>query len=247
MYYKASATTNWHNFIGSAGIRLEASNSASIYGDIETKNISTSERYMRITPPAYGTTGGNVYYTGVEFYNATNNALTMHTINYKDAGGKLCQWANKTNAQEIHFNLWNGSSWAIPLVVRRTAVDSGYDNTYTCGSSGYRWTAVYATNGTIQTSDITTKRDVRKLTEPEKQKYINAILNTDLALFNFKNESGNKNNHIGFILNSPDFNTPDEFITDKKTWEYHLSDVVFALVAATQEMKKEIRELRKVN
>lgn len=34
------------------------------------------------------------------------------------------------------------------------------DNTYANGTSSYRWTVVYALNGTIQTSDATMKRDV---------------------------------------------------------------------------------------
>ena len=34
------------------------------------------------------------------------------------------------------------------------------DNTYQAGSSGYRWTAIYAVNGTIQTSDARQKTDV---------------------------------------------------------------------------------------
>jgi len=35
-----------------------------------------------------------------------------------------------------------------------------YDNSYTCGASGSRWSAVWAANGTIQTSDLNTKTDV---------------------------------------------------------------------------------------
>ena len=35
-----------------------------------------------------------------------------------------------------------------------------YDNAYTCGASGSRWSAVWAANGTIQTSDLNTKTDV---------------------------------------------------------------------------------------
>ena len=34
------------------------------------------------------------------------------------------------------------------------------DNTYSCGGIGYRWTTVYATTGTINTSDERTKKDI---------------------------------------------------------------------------------------
>ena len=36
-------------------------------------------------------------------------------------------------------------------------------NTYSCGGSSYLWTAVYATNGTIQTSDHNLKKDIEEL------------------------------------------------------------------------------------
>jgi hypothetical protein len=39
-------------------------------------------------------------------------------------------------------------------------VDPGADNTYTIGKSGRRWSAIWAANGTIQTSDARDKRDV---------------------------------------------------------------------------------------
>lgn len=40
------------------------------------------------------------------------------------------------------------------------------DNTVSCGALAQRWTAVFAVNGTIQTSDIRTKRKVRPLAHP---------------------------------------------------------------------------------
>lgn len=41
------------------------------------------------------------------------------------------------------------------------------DNAMTCGSSGYRWTTVYATTGTINTSDATQKEQIADLTAAE--------------------------------------------------------------------------------
>ena len=41
------------------------------------------------------------------------------------------------------------------------------DNTLTCGSSGFRWTTVYATTGTINTSDATQKEQIADLTAAE--------------------------------------------------------------------------------
>jgi hypothetical protein len=41
------------------------------------------------------------------------------------------------------------------------------DNAMTCGSSGFRWTTVYATTGTINTSDATQKEQIADLTAAE--------------------------------------------------------------------------------
>lgn len=54
--------------------------------------------------------------------------------------------------------------------VGRAAIDTSgnfypfADNSYSCGKSGKRWTAVWAVNGTIQTSDERDKRDVAPTT-----------------------------------------------------------------------------------
>ncbi len=50
---------------------------------------------------------------------------------------------------------------ALRLVVGGAGVHPGIDNSHPCGASTVRWTAVYAVNGTIQTSDARMKRDVR--------------------------------------------------------------------------------------
>jgi hypothetical protein len=44
---------------------------------------------------------------------------------------------------------------------------SSIDNTMSCGTSGFRWTVVYATTGTINTSDATQKEQVADLTAAE--------------------------------------------------------------------------------
>jgi hypothetical protein len=49
---------------------------------------------------------------------------------------------------------------ATPIVGNTLAMGPGGDNTFSCGSSGLRWTAVWAVNGTIQTSDSRLKTNV---------------------------------------------------------------------------------------
>ena len=48
-----------------------------------------------------------------------------------------------------------------------TAVAPGADNVMSMGTSGYRWTTVYATTGTINTSDANQKTEIADLTSAE--------------------------------------------------------------------------------
>jgi len=48
-------------------------------------------------------------------------------------------------------------------------VKGTFDNTYDLGTPSVRWDDVYATNGTIQTSDATEKDDIAALTAAEKR------------------------------------------------------------------------------
>jgi len=46
---------------------------------------------------------------------------------------------------------------------------SGNDNASSCGSSSFRWSQIYAANGTINTSDVRTKQDIQDLDAAERR------------------------------------------------------------------------------
>jgi hypothetical protein len=60
-------------------------------------------------------------------------------------------WASPTTICTLHTIA--GSSF-------NSVIAPGADNTYTCGASGARWSAIWAANGTIQTSDVRDKTDI---------------------------------------------------------------------------------------
>lgn len=93
-------------------------------------------------------TGGTTLGTGTLTVTAATVALPAITVQ----GHSL---ANTTSGIGSWLNI-NGVLGVVPgLGIAPTT-----DNTYSCGGSGYRFTAVYATNGTIQTSDKRAKRDI---------------------------------------------------------------------------------------
>ena len=53
--------------------------------------------------------------------------------------------------------------------VNPSSGSGGVDNTLDLGASGARWDDIYATNGTIQTSDRNEKQDIAELTEAEQR------------------------------------------------------------------------------
>jgi hypothetical protein len=73
------------------------------------------------------------------------------------------------------FAVINGTSGVVTAfngttitVTQATGFRPGSDNAYTLGTSGQRWSEVYAANGTINTSDGTQKQQVRDLTDAER-------------------------------------------------------------------------------
>jgi hypothetical protein len=60
----------------------------------------------------------------------------------------------------------SGGAYGV-FVNSNVAFAPNIDNTLTCGSSGFRWTTVYATTGTINTSDATQKEQIADLTAAE--------------------------------------------------------------------------------
>ena len=54
------------------------------------------------------------------------------------------------------------------LFITPTYIAPNPDNAMSCGSGGARWTVVYAATGTINTSDGTTKQQIRELSNAEK-------------------------------------------------------------------------------
>lgn len=70
----------------------------------------------------------------------------------------------------------------------------GGDNRYPLGSSGYRWTDVYAVNGTIQTSDANQKNSI----EPLPAQYVSML--DQITPKRYKLNDGQSGRyHVGFI------------------------------------------------
>ena len=74
-------------------------------------------------------------------------------------GGDLIIFSTETGHSGLRF----ASTYVGPTDNSGTSVD----NTFDMGAAAYRWDDIYATNGTIQTSDRNEKQDIEELTEAE--------------------------------------------------------------------------------
>jgi hypothetical protein len=72
--------------------------------------------------------------------------------------------ANAVGSSGTNTTLGNNTVFVSPTVGFAPAVD----NSYVLGSPSYRWTTVYATTGTINTSDARQKQQARPLSEAER-------------------------------------------------------------------------------
>jgi hypothetical protein len=70
------------------------------------------------------------------------------------------------SAQSGHAGIQFGTNVVTPYNV---GTYSDADNTYDLGHSNVRWDDIYATNGTIQTSDRNEKQDIAELTDAEQR------------------------------------------------------------------------------
>lgn len=131
--------------------------------------------------------------------------------------------------------------------VGRITVGSGFfgpvsDNVLACGSGGNRWTAVYAFNGTIQTSDARHKRDIFPMSKMEG---LDAIRN--LQPKNYRWEHDPARMHRGFTAQDLLGTVFQDAVWDEDGEmgvAYH--EFIAPLVNAVQELAERVDELEGV-
>jgi hypothetical protein len=137
------------------------------------------------------------------------------------------------------------------------------DNSNSSGTSTHRWDRVYATNGTIQTSDLRLKKNVKKLNYG-----LNEIMKLETITYNWKENKKGKTlipenlqeRKIGFsaqqlkeilpeTVNTHSWVAADEEGNYKRIENENLgvfySDIIPVTVKAIQEQQAQIEELKK--
>lgn len=131
------------------------------------------------------------------------------------------------------------------------------DNTMSCGASGYRWTAVWAVNGTIQTSDERYKTNIQPLSAG-----LSTLMKLKPISYNWKNENLRLGTGVNYGFSAQELSetVPDLVIheaagidkeTGKRSSEYadaygvKYAEFTPMLVKAVQEQQSMIEKLEK--
>ncbi len=159
---------------------------------------------------------------------------------------------------------YNGSPYAIANAYRPSASTSAFapwlDNTTSLGNSTYRWIAVHAANGTIQTSDKTKKENIKDLSFG-----LDAVMKLSPISYTWKDKNlqvGTGTNY-GFIAQDlekilPDvvvhtYTSPEEIENAKKekgieldpeTYGVKYSELIPVMVKAMQEQQEMIEDMK---
>jgi hypothetical protein len=103
--------------------------------------------------------------TGALGYTPASTSSTVAAANNL-SGGTLTTSSYTLLSSTSLVALGNSSGQGV-FINSSTNFAPSADNAMTCGSSGFRWTTVYATTGTINTSDANQKTEIADLTEAE--------------------------------------------------------------------------------
>ena len=239
---------------GSNKLYIENTDSATplIYGEFDNdilnfnatvgigSSLPNSKLSLSGTTDTNGITLGDDQTTPILLYHTTN-ALRVTAPNSRIQYG-TAEYIQDGGSFETSFN-----SDLCPVT----------DNYYDLGTSGYRWDDVYATNGTIITSDERDKDNIVPI-----QYGLTDIMQLNPVSFNWKGKDL-KDRKLGLIAQElmkivPEVvKTHDEKVIDEKTGEkqtveldrlgVYYSDLIPVLIKGMQEQQKLIEELNGIS
>jgi hypothetical protein len=171
-----------------------------------------------------GPNNGYLYSKGEDFI--IGNASTSKSIIFFTGGDALSNEKFRLNS--------NG-------VVLKSDLYPTSDNIYSLGKSGARWTAVWAANGTIQTSDIRLKTNIQSLHYGLKE-----VMNMHPISYDWKNNP-NSNHKIGLIAQEVRSVVPEVVIGDetKENLGMNYAELIPVLIKAIQEQQLQIEQLKR--
>ena len=187
-----------------------------------------------------GTVNGDVNVAGVIrangqqafYYNTTSASQTIGTNN---ATGGTTIGCNANANTTI-----NGANVKTKNVIPQAS------NTHALGTTSLRWKNIYANNAVNVSSDERLKRDIGSMDNAELAAFINKL---HIVSYNYNDDPVEAKSRIGLLaqeVQSADTELAKFFVEEGEDGMLGMTpaNLVFALIAAVQELKQEIDELK---
>ncbi len=172
-----------------------------------------------------GSNTAYLYATGNDFY-IGNGAQNKDLIFFTNSGGTGADGTERMRITNTKMTV-------------RNDLFPELNNNFSLGSSTLKWTAVYATNGTIQTSDIRLKTNIDELGYGLKE-----VLSLKPVRYNWKS-APDSNDKIGLIAQEVRKIIPEVVVGDesKENIGMNYAELVPVLINAIKELNKKIESL----
>jgi Chaperone of endosialidase len=209
-------------------VLINAGNTASSDIVATANNGSETVNYGNLGINSSGYSSGGI--TG-----GANNAYLYSTGNDFIIG-------NSTNSKSLIFYTTAGSTSTERMRITNAGLIPGQDNAYSLGNSTNRWTAAWAVNGTIQTSDARLKKNIRPLSYG-----LDEIMRLNPVSYNWIDISS-PGNKIGLIAQEVKKVIPEVVIGDeqKEKLGMNYAEMVPVLINAIKELNKEVNDLEEL-
>lgn len=153
--------------------------------------------YPNTNPSGFVNSSGSVAFASSAGSASTASSASTAT---NLSGGTLTTSSYLLSSSSSLVAIGNSSGQGV-FVNGSGSFSSSVDNTMSCGTSGFRWTTVYATTGTINTSDANQKQQIQNLTDVELA--VATELKSKVKTFKFNDavtaKGLNARKHVGWI------------------------------------------------
>jgi Chaperone of endosialidase/Head domain of trimeric autotransporter adhesin len=196
--------------------------SSDVVATADNGNETTNYIDMGINSSGYSATG---------ILGGANNAYLYTTGNDFVIG-------NNTNNKSLIFYTTTAGNNIERMRITNAGLIPGQDNTYSSGNTTNRWTAVWAANGTIQTSDIRLKKNIHPLVYG-----LNEIMKLQPVSYDWKDNTGA--NKIGLIAQEVRKVIPQVVVgnEEKENLGMNYAELVPVLINAIKELNKKVESL----
>jgi hypothetical protein len=215
---------------------VASANNATESANFIDMGINSSGYASTALPILAGINTAYLYSTGRDLVigNGSNN---RHLIFFTDGFDVADEKMRITNAGNVGIGITNpADKLSVAGVVAPSA-----DNTYTCGKNSLRWSAVYAANGTIQTSDARMKTAIQPL-----QYGLKEVLQLQPVRFTWKDDAGSEQK-IGLIAQQVQGIVPEVVSGDaqKEILGMNYAALIPVLINAVKEQQQQIDDIQK--